>query len=319
MLNFHPIYQPRPWGGRALEHIFQRDLPEGRIGESWEIVDRKVEQSQISNGPHAGKSLKAVLDEAPEWLMGPFWEKGKPFPLLVKWLDCADRLSLQVHPPEKMAVALNTQPKTECWYVAYAKQNAALLLEPPQGISMKSFEDKLAQQKLEDLLVRVPTHADDACFVPSGSLHAIDGGNLILEIQQNSDTTYRAYDWGRVDGQGKPRSLHVREVMQCLLAKHDRPKFTPHEPGKIRMVVDCPHFRIRRFILEPGEWGPSLPSGIEPRIFSVSQGIVQTFSENQAKTLFSGTNSLLAYGESLQWKASTKACVLVTDHFVQRN
>lgn len=319
MFCFHPIYQARPWGGRALEHFFQRSLPRGPIGESWEIVDRVPEQSQVANGEHLGKSLHDLLESMPEWIMGPGWVKGRPFPLLVKWLDCSDRLSLQVHPPEILKGEKNAEPKTECWYVAHASKEAGLLLEPPQGIRAEQFKKAMDHKTLEQCLLRVPTQADDACFVPSGALHAIDGGNLILEVQQNSDTTYRVYDWERLGVDGKPRSLHVKEALDCVKTKHAAPQFNPRDSSKIRTLVDCPYFRIRRFFLEPGESGPSFLEGQEPRIFSVSQGGVEIFSKKNRQMLFSGTNGLLAYGESLEWKASTHSCVLVTDHFSHHN
>lgn len=319
MFCFHPIYQPRPWGGRALEHFFQRSLPSGPIGESWEIVDRPQEQSQVANGEHFGKSLHELLQSMPEWLMGPNWEKDRPFPLLIKWLDCSERLSLQVHPPEDLKFGLPVEPKTECWYVAHASEEAGLLLEPPGGIEPNQFQAAVFNQNLENFLLRVPTHADDACFVPSGALHAIDAGNLILEVQQNSDTTYRVYDWGRTGIDGKPRDLHVQEALNCVKTKHKSPEFNPHSGDKVRTLVDCPHFRIRRFILEAGEAGPSLIAGQEPRILSVSQGHIEISTHSKKEMLFSGTNGLLAYGESIEWIARTHSCVLITDRFVNNN
>lgn len=319
MFCFHPIYQPRPWGGRALENFFQRSLPTGPIGESWEIVDRPKEQSQVANGEHSGKSLHDLLQSMPDWLMGPQWEKNRPFPLLIKWLDCSERLSLQVHPPEELKVNIPVEPKTECWYVAHASKEAGLLLEPPGGIELHQFQKAIVDQNLENFLLRVPTHSDDACFVPSGALHAIDAGNLILEVQQNSDTTYRVYDWGRKGIDGKPRDLHVNEALNCVKTKHLPPEFKPHSADKVRTLVDCPHFRIRRFMLGPGEEGPTFQAGEEPRILSVSHGSIEILANNKQEALFSGTNGLLAYGESVQWRARTHSCVLITDHFINNN
>jgi mannose-6-phosphate isomerase len=158
------------------------------IGESWDLVDRPEANSVLAGG---GGTLGDLRRTAPELLMGPDWPAEKPFPILVKWLDCQDRLSLQVHPPADMAPELGGQPKTENWFIAETAAGAALLAGLKPGVDKESFRRALQEGELEDLVCRIPVKQGDSLFVQSGRIHAIDGANLILEIQENSDTTYR--------------------------------------------------------------------------------------------------------------------------------
>jgi len=209
-LHFRPLYQERVWGGRNFESKLGRTLPENKvIGESWEVVDRSEAQSVVAEGPHAGKSLRELIREDPVAIMGEGWDPERPFPILVKWLDCQERLSLQVHPPADVAPRLGGEPKTENWYVADATEGAGLIVGLRRGVTREAFEKAIHDSTLESLVHRFPVSAGDSILVQSGRLHAIDAGNLILEIQQNSDTTYRVYDWGRVGLDGTPRQLHI--------------------------------------------------------------------------------------------------------------
>jgi mannose-6-phosphate isomerase len=176
-----------------------RTLPEGRpIGESWDVVDRAEAQSRVQDGPWAGLTLRDLLQAHSAQIMGSSYPPERPFPILVKWLDCRERLSLQVHPPAEIAPALRGEPKTENWYIAEAEPGASLIVGLKHGTSRADFAKALVNTALEPCLHRFPVSAGDSILVRSGTVHAIDAGNLILEIQQNSDTTYRVYDWGRV-------------------------------------------------------------------------------------------------------------------------
>jgi mannose-6-phosphate isomerase len=218
-LQFKPIYQERVWGGRGLETFLGRKLAgSAPIGESWDLVDRPEAQSVATNGPWAGKSLRELIATRTNEIMGPKWPAGRPFPILVKWLDCRERLSLQVHPPASVAAKLGGEPKTENWYIARAEPGAAVLAGLKPGEDSTSFRKALADNTAGTLVHRLPTKAGDSLLIHSGIMHAIDGGNLILEIQQNSDTTYRVYDWGRVGLDGKPRAMHVEQSMASLEA-----------------------------------------------------------------------------------------------------
>src|SRR5579871_6293616 len=217
VLQFLPLYQERVWGGRRLESFLGRELPGGTpIGEAWEIVDRPEAQSRVAGGKLKGLSLRELVERFAQDLMGPKWPAARPFPLLVKWLDCSDRLSLQVHPPASVAASLGGEPKTENWYVAQSVPGASLFVGLKEGVERPAFAKALAAETAEDCVNKVSVAAGDSILVRSGQIHAIDAGNLILEIQQNSDTTYRLYDWGRVGLDGQPRQLHVEQSLRSI-------------------------------------------------------------------------------------------------------
>ncbi len=307
-LFFEPIYQERVWGGRGLERALGRTLPAGRvIGESWEVVDRAEADSPVRGG-HG--TLGRLRRDQPEALMGPGWSPTRPFPILVKWLDCQERLSLQVHPPAAVAPALGGEPKTENWYVVEAAPGAALLAGLRRGVTPETFRQALATGDLERLVCRLATRAGDSLFVPSGRLHAIDAGNLILEIQQNSDTTYRVYDWGRVGLDGRPRQLHVAESLQSIDFADYEPRLL-HPTGAEAVLADCPEFRLRRLEL-PAGGTLAFAANEQPRILSVVSGRLE---ERAGAVARRGDNLVLPYAGRSHWTAHAPAVVLVTDRF----
>ena len=270
---FKPIYQERVWGGRALSSALNRDLPEGkRIGESWDIVDRPEAMSLVGVGDQVGKSLRDLISEDPTGIMGKGYDPERPFPILVKWLDCADRLSLQVHPPASVAGALGGEPKTENWYIAECAENASLIVGLKNGATREEFERRLKDDSLEECVHRFPVTPGESILVESGRIHAIDAGNLILEIQQNSDTTYRVYDWGRVGLNGQPRQLHVDQSLQCIDWEDFEPSTIQPQAGQ-SVLADCDEFRLVKYTLS-GDSSPFvLPAG-EARLISVVDGSV---------------------------------------------
>jgi mannose-6-phosphate isomerase len=224
-LTFEPIFVERMWGGRRLESEFGKKLPPNvRIGESWEIVDRPEAQSVVARGPLRGITLhelwvgyrKEVFGDAPVF---------PRFPLLIKILDAAEELSLQVHPPEHIASKLGGESKTEFWYVAAADPGAELSVGFRAPISKERFEEMLRDRTIIDHIHKITVHEGDAVFLPAGRLHAVGAGNLLIEVQQNSDTTYRVFDWDRTDPKsGKGRELHVEEAIQCIDFEDVQPK-----------------------------------------------------------------------------------------------
>ncbi|NDV62257.1 mannose-6-phosphate isomerase [Puniceicoccales bacterium CK1056] len=307
-LRFTPIYQERVWGGRGLELSLGRDLPEGKvIGESWELVDRPEADSPLDSGTG---TLGTLRRSDPNALMGPGWPADRPFPILVKWLDCQDRLSLQVHPPASVAPELNGEPKTENWYIVEATPDAALLAGVKPGVQADVFRKAIEDEELEGLVCRLPARKGDSLFVRSGRLHAIDAGNLILEIQQNSDTTYRVYDWGRVGLDGKPRQLHIEESMKSIDFEDTDPELM-HPEGPESVLADSEEFRLRRLELKPGE-ELFFPANEEPRILSVAEGKLVAGDGNAVTR---GDNIILPYSGESSWKAETASVVLVTDRF----
>lgn len=321
LLRFKPIYQERVWGGRALESALGRSLPSGPpIGESWEIVDRPEAQSIVVGGPFNGQSLRSLLAQHGADVMGPRWPAGKPFPLLVKWLDCRERLSLQVHPPAAVAAELRGEPKTENWYIAHSAPEAHLIVGLTRGATRAQFERAIGDNTVEACVHHFPVAAGDSILVRSGQVHAIGAGILILEIQQNSDTTYRVYDWGRVGLDGLPRQLHVAQSLRSI-------DWTDFEPTPMRatptsgMIADCPEFAIRRVVLGAGE-RLHLPAGEQPRLLSVVSGTVLTCLDNSTSSrpavgqkVVIGENRLLPYCGAFTLSAESMAILLITENF----
>ncbi|MBI5381225.1 MAG: class I mannose-6-phosphate isomerase [Opitutae bacterium] len=315
ILRFEPIYQERVWGGRALEATLGRTLPDqGPIGESWEMVDRPEAQSVIRGGVHAGQTLRALIEKYTADIMGPSWPASRPFPILVKWLDCRERLSLQVHPPAAVAGELGGEPKTENWFIAETSADAQLIVGLKRGVTRAQFEEALANGTLEQCVHRFPVARGDSIFVFSGRIHAIDAGNLILEIQQNSDTTYRVYDWGRVGLDGKPRKLHIQESLKSI-------KWDDYEPTPVRgsptaaVLANCKEFTIRRHLLGRGE-RITFPAGEQPRILSVVSGAVRLQPAVAGiDTLGRGENVLLPYAGTFTFEAPDSAMLLITENF----
>ena len=216
-LTFQPIFKERVWGGRKLEELYRKLLPAGvPIGESWEISDRPGDVSVIANGPLAGKDLHWLMQNHGEEVLGEAKARAGCFPLLVKLLDARDKLSLQVHPPAPKAAQLGGEPKTEMWYIADAEPGAELFVGLKRGVTRQAFEQQVAAGTVADCFHRVSVGPGDAMFLPSGRVHAIGAGLVIFEIQQNSDTTYRVFDWNRVGLDGKPRQLHVAESLASI-------------------------------------------------------------------------------------------------------
>jgi mannose-6-phosphate isomerase len=219
-LTFEPLFMERVWGGRRLADRYAKPLPEGAvIGESWELVDRPEAQSVVATGDLAGQSL-GELWRSPERtaLFGADAAgAGDRFPLLIKLLDCEQTLSVQVHPPAAVADGLGGEPKTEMWIVLDADDGAHLFSGLRAGISRQAFEASLAAgEDVSAMLHRQDVQDGDVMFLPSGRVHAIGAGNLILEVQQNSDTTYRVFDFNRLGLDGQPRDLHVEPSLASI-------------------------------------------------------------------------------------------------------
>jgi len=315
--SFKPIYKQRVWGGRELETHLKRNLPEDvPIGESWELVDREQDESLVDRGEWAGFSIRELLLSQGHKIMGPKWPNNKRFPILVKWLDCKERLSLQVHPPHFAAEKLGGEPKTENWYVVKTEPNATLVVGVKEGVSKEAFKKAIEDQTLENCVHTLPVQRGDAMFIPSGRLHAIGAGNFILEIQQNSDTTYRVYDWGRVGLNGKPRQLHVNESLESMDFSDHRPEILHTQKDDDITIADCDAFRIRKYVLkEPLK----IEAGEQPRLISVVEGglNITSLSVDGSNTLPLGSNILLPYEGSFNLAPEKESCTLIiTDRFV---
>ena len=239
----------RVWGGRTLEEVYGRQLPDTQpYGESWEISDRVGEQSVVTDGQFAGATLHDLWTQHREDLFGPGLA-GDRFPLLIKILDARDDLSIQVHPPAHVAPSLGGEPKTEMWYIADAVPGAKLYIGLKDGTTKEQFETAIGDGSVEQVVHAVEPQAGQSIYIPSGRLHAIGAGLLIYEIQQNSDTTYRVFDWNRVGLDGSPRDLHVAESLACI-------DFEDYEPGMDTpdgtTLASCEHFVVDQLELQQG-------------------------------------------------------------------
>jgi len=246
-LTFEPIFIERMWGGRCLESEFHKKLPpRKRIGESWEIVDRPEAQSIVANGPLRGKTLHELWTEHRDEFFGDV-RYAPRFPLLIKILDAQEKLSLQVHPPENVAGRLGGEPKSEFWYVAAAEE-AELFLGFRKPIPRKKFEETLRDGTVMDYVHNISVHAGDAVFVPAGLVHAVGARNLLIEIQQNSDTTYRIFDWNRSDPTtGTQRELHVEQALECIDFEDLQPKLIRPER---ELLISHSLFEVQKWNLE---------------------------------------------------------------------
>ena len=243
------------WGGRRLESEFHKKLPPGkRIGESWEIVDRSEAQSVVASGPLRGRTLHELWTQHRDEIFGEVPDTPR-FPLLIKILDAQENLSLQVHPPENVATRLGGEPKSEFWYMAATDPDAELFLGFREPITRDGFEERLRGGTVMDHVHRIAVHAGDAVFLPAGRLHAIGAGNLVIEIQQNSDTTYRVFDWNRTDPVTRTkRVLHVEQAIQSIDFEDLQPPLNQAE-GELLMSHSL--FEIQKWNLgSPREVAP---------------------------------------------------------------
>lgn len=249
-IRFRPLYMTRVWGGRALATTYARALPDKQpYGESWELSDRENEQSVVEGGHWDGQTLHTLWRDHREEIFGDNLE-GERFPLLIKILDARDDLSIQVHPPAGLAADLGGDPKTEMWYIADCDPGATLYVGLKKGTTPETFREALADGTVADQVHALHPRPGDSIFIPSGRLHAIGAGFLIYEIQQNSDTTYRVFDWNRLGLDGRPRNLHLEESLASI-------DFDDFEPGMDRPVggtlARCEFFVVDRLALGAGE------------------------------------------------------------------
>jgi mannose-6-phosphate isomerase len=296
--TFQPILKERIWGGRELEHLYAKPLPPGKpIGESWEISDRPGDASVIANGPLAGKNLRWLMENHAAEILGD----AKPaaegrFPLLCKILDAREKLSLQVHPPASRAPELKGEPKTEMWFIADAVPGAELFVGLKRGVTRTEFEKKIADGSVADCFHRLPVRAGDAMFLPSGRVHGIGAGLVIFEIQQNSDTTYRVFDWNRTGLDGKPRELHVAQSLASIDFNDFEPKLVETKfttGGKIRRrtLVSDPLFNVEAWKLDSGAGNLLQPNKLQ--IVAVTAGEIEITSGSTAVKLSAGQFSLI--------------------------
>ncbi|MDP6380511.1 MAG: class I mannose-6-phosphate isomerase, partial [Phycisphaerae bacterium] len=263
-LRFEPILKPKIWGGRRMEALLAKSLPPGRvIGESWELSDHPASPSRVAGGADKGLALRQIIERYPADVLGSdcpaAWRQQ--FPILVKFLDADQPLSVQVHPDDAFAVehALGTGGKTECWVVLHAEPDAWVVRGLKDGVTKDGLRQAIDEGTLEDILNRIGVKKGDFVFVPAGTVHAIGPGLLLAEIQQTSDTTYRLWDWGRLGADGQPRDLHVDRALECTHFGDAEPPSAGNKTAAsggtaCTELCNCHAFGLRRVEIEAVEW-----------------------------------------------------------------
>lgn len=295
-LLFEPVYRNYVWGGDRIVRRFNRKEPPGVYAESWEVADRPEGMSVVTNGSLKGRSLSELVGEWGEALLG-IGRLAERFPLLVKWIDAKETLSLQVHPDDPASAKYGGEAKAEMWYVLDAKPSAFVYAGLKPGVVPEALRAAIRYGAVEELLNSVPVRAGDVIFMPGGRVHAIGAGCLLLEVQQNSNTTYRIHDWGRVGQDGRARALHVDKAMEVIRWHDDSPvRVVPRclghmEQNELWEVLSCPWFRLERILLRDA-W-PAAHDGRSFHVLCVVDELVEVKSDHGVCRLEPGGTCLI--------------------------
>jgi len=254
-LRFEPIYQYRLWGGRRLAGVLTAPLPgEGPIGEAWVLSDRDDHASRVADGPLKGRTIAQLLEQFPEYVMGKLAGRFRRFPLLLKFLDAREMLSVQVHPADNHTDLLpaGETGKTEAWVVLEAGPESRIYAGLRPGTTEATLRQAIADGGVADQLACFTPKPGDGVFIPAGTVHALGGGVVVFEVQENSDVTFRLYDWNHVDAKtGKPRALQVDRALACIdfgkcAGGLVAPVVEATEPVERERLFRCEHFRLSR-------------------------------------------------------------------------
>ena len=252
-----PVLMEKIWGGRRLETVMNKKLPPGKFGESWEASTHPNGISTIASGFLKGTKLdKAIAVNLKEMLGGRIIEKGyKTLPVLIKFIDAADKLSVQVHPDDTYAEQHeNDRGKTEMWYILYSEPGAQLIYGLQEGTNRSALNSAISGGTIEKLLRYVDIQKGDVLLVPAGTVHAILGGVVLLEIQESSDSTYRLYDWKRLGFDGKPRPLHIEKALEVInfdfRENVTRIRGEKQPFGFVSTLVKSPYFTVKRYNID---------------------------------------------------------------------
>lgn len=268
---FRPIYKPKPWGGRELERLFGRKLPSGEpIGESWEISGLAGDVSVVREGPAAGITLHDLMQAWGGDLLGSLWRPADEsvdatarFPLLIKFLDARERLSVQVHPKSGSPdVAGGAAVKHEAWFVVAAEPESVMYVGLQKGVTESDIAAAADSARIAELLQPRPARPGACYYLPSGTPHALGAGVVVAEVQTPSDVTYRLYDWGRVDHEGRPRTLHIEQALRNLRTDVDEAEIVQprrHSAGPFvttSQLITCESFLLSRVRMAAGLAAP---------------------------------------------------------------
>ncbi|MCC6492692.1 MAG: class I mannose-6-phosphate isomerase [Pirellulales bacterium] len=295
LIQFRPLFRRYLWGGRRLGTVLGRPIGDGEdYAESWELVDRGNDQSIVASGPFAGWTLNELIMHHGSDVVGSHWAAIDRFPLLMKFLDCNHTLSVQVHPNDEQAAKL-TPPdlgKTEAWVVLATEPGSRMYAGLRQGVTPAELEAGVRSGDVLPLLHWFEPQVGDCVFIPAGAVHALGAGLLIAEVQQASDTTYRLFDWNRLDAQGRPRQLHVDESL--AMVDYSLGPIKPQSPRRVGSgrdrLVDCDKFVIDR--CRPSQ---STVVGGDDRfhLLVVVSGVINVLTEQGQSPLAYGQTALL--------------------------
>lgn len=253
-LQFEPILKERIWGGEKLKSVLNKPITSNITGESWELSTVEGDVSIVANGDYKGRALTELIDEYPNEILGRVVYKrfGKQFPLLFKYLDAREDLSIQVHPNDELAKKRHSSfGKTEMWYIMQADEDARIIVGFKEDSNPTEYLEHLKDNTLISILDDIKVKSGDVFFLETGTVHAIGAGLVVAEIQQTSDITYRIYDFDRKDAQGNTRELHVDLALEAInYNKVDTFKEYAKEVNQSNTIVDCPYFTTNFLPLE---------------------------------------------------------------------
>ena len=287
-LKFEPIYKELIWGGDKLHKFFGKDTLAGKkIGESWELADLPNNKSVIINGELAGKTITEILQKFPQQITGKK-DYSPPFGLLIKFIDAADILSVQVHPDSEAVKRLRTgTPKTECWYIIDSIPNACIYKGLKTGTTRQQFAESIKIGTCAELLNKVPVKPGQCHLLPAGTVHAIGAGILIAEIQTPSDTTFRVFDWNRLEN-GKPRQLHIEQALESINFDQKTEDLPVTTGGRL---VDTQFFKVDKITAQAGI-SHRIPEGTM-KVIIIIQGSGQIKSGDSQAVDFSRGQTIL--------------------------
>jgi mannose-6-phosphate isomerase len=314
-LVFAPYLRPMVWGGRRLGDVLGKPIPpDGTWGESWEVSVHDMHVSHVADGPLAGQSLPTVCQQHARELFGAARPAGDGFPLLIKYLDANELLSVQVHPDDQKAMKLSGERfgKTEAWVVLSAAPEGRIYAGLKPGVDRARLEEALARGQVADCLHSYSPSPGDCLFLRAGTVHAVGGGVLMAEVQQSSDATLRLYDWDRVGSDGKLRPLHIRESLEAidwsagpLAPVQGQP--LPGLPGE--RLVACPYFVMERFHLETDY---SFPYQGKLSIWLVLAGEAELLTTSGYRRAFAQGSTVVVPADTLgaHWRPSAPCTLL---------
>jgi len=308
-LKFSPILKDKIWGGTKLKSLFNKPAESNKLGESWELSGYEGDESVVTNGFLEGNNLTELIEIYMGELIGDtiFDEYGLSFPLLFKLIDANENLSIQVHPGDEVAAERhNSYGKTEMWYVVDADQGGELIIGFSDDCSRETYLKAMAEDRVEDLLHKVPVTKGDVFFIPAGTVHAICKGVVVAEIQQSSDITYRIYDYNRKDDTGKERELHTEEALDVINFEASKQPKTVYKPllNETTPLITCDYFTTNMLRFD---------KRVDRQYAKIDSFVVYMCLEGNFTIEFKGDKTTVTKGDTVLIPASIDELTLTPD------